>query len=235
MAANTAPQQKPDRRPAHACAAERDWAGYFDAVAGKPARETLLLALGRFAEEGRGPTAGMREEERPLAIDLGCGEGRDTAELLRRGWRVLATDGEADALARVRARGDLGAGAGRLELRVQALEAAALPRARLVNASFVLPFCRPDRFAGLWAAIVGAIEPGGRFAGQFFGDRDGWAGLADRTHHSRAAVTALLETWEVEHFVEEEKDAAGAPEYPKHWHVFHVVARRARAPGGGAE
>ncbi|MEC4815643.1 MAG: methyltransferase domain-containing protein [Scytonema sp. PMC 1069.18] len=36
-----------------------------------------------------------------FAVDLGCGDGRDTVELLRQGWRVLAIDGEAEAIARL--------------------------------------------------------------------------------------------------------------------------------------
>ena len=33
-----------------------------------------------------------------LAIDLGCGDGRDVVEILRRGWRVVAVDAEPEAL-----------------------------------------------------------------------------------------------------------------------------------------
>ncbi|MEJ1932020.1 class I SAM-dependent methyltransferase [Nostoc sp. NIES-2111] len=35
-----------------------------------------------------------------FAVDLGCGDGRDTVELLRRGWRVLGIDGAQEAIAR---------------------------------------------------------------------------------------------------------------------------------------
>jgi trans-aconitate methyltransferase len=42
-----------------------------------------------------------------FAVDLGCGAGRDTAELLRRGWRVLAIDAEAEAIRRLLERRDL--------------------------------------------------------------------------------------------------------------------------------
>ena len=160
-----------------------------------------------------------------MAVDLGCGEGRDTAELLRRGWRVVAIDGHPFALELVRARRDLAAGA-RLELRLEAFEAVRVPRARLVNASFSLPFCRPEAFGRLWEEIAGAVEPGGRFAGQFFGERDGWAGLADRSHHRREEVLWLLREFEVEELKEEERDGKDAQENPKHWHVFHVVAKR---------
>ena len=65
----------------------RRWGRYFD-CAGDDARPTLLDALDRFAEPG-------------LAVDLGAGTGRDTAELLRRGWSVIAIDGEREAIDRL--------------------------------------------------------------------------------------------------------------------------------------
>ena len=65
--------------------AANDWPGYFGAVLGKPPRDTLLAALAAFEQEG--VAAGF-------AVDLAAGEGRDTLELLTRGWRVLATDAE---------------------------------------------------------------------------------------------------------------------------------------------
>lgn len=205
-------------KPAHAYAAQRDWPGYFAAVAGKPARETLLHALGRFESEG--VHAG-------LAIDLACGEGRDTAELLSRGWRVVAVDGHPEAIARINARPDISPeGRGRLDVRFAMMEEAALPPCDLLNASFALPFCAPGGFDALWGRIVTSIRPGGRFAGQFFGERDDWAALPDRSHHTRAQAEAMLAPFDVELFNEEEKDGQDALQHPKHWHVFHVVARR---------
>lgn len=203
----------PPGKPAHAFAATRDWPGYFDAVAGKGPRETLLLALQHF-----GSFVGE-------AVDLGCGEGRDTAELLRRGWRVWAIDGHPDALRRLAARGDL-VGRERLEARLATFERVEIPACDLLNSSFSLPFCSPGSFAGLWERIEAAIRPGGRFAGQFFGDKDSWATLKDRSHQTRGEIERLLARFEVERLQEEDKPGNDAEGFPKHWHVFHVVARR---------
>ena len=68
------------------------WTRYFDA-AGEDPRPTLLAALDLFDAEPNDP-------ER-LAVDLGCGTGRDTFELLRRGWRVLAIDAQEEAIRRL--------------------------------------------------------------------------------------------------------------------------------------
>ncbi|MCC6428420.1 MAG: class I SAM-dependent methyltransferase [Phycisphaerales bacterium] len=209
---------------------DRDWTSYYAAVAGKPPRDTLVMATEKFAHEGRKPGR---------AIDLGCGEGRDTRELLRRGWSVLAIDPHPAGLARLReSLAELPALPPPHESCriVQAsLEDAASGRAGiagsfdLVNASFVLPFVPPDNFGGVWewtCSLLGEKESGGRFAGQFFGPRDSWASIPGRSHHSRAEVEHMLAGLEVEHFQEDEKDGVDAEGNEKHWHVFHVVARR---------
>jgi SAM-dependent methyltransferase len=212
----------PAKPGAAASAAARDWPAYFDAVAGKPARDTLLDALKRFDAEGLPANA--------LAIDLGCGEGRDTAELLRRGWRVHAIDAEQEAFDRLHGRPDL-THADRLEVVIAPFELIELPRAQLVNASFALPFCPPEQFDALWSKVIAAIPGGGRFAGQFFGERDGWASLSERTHHTRAQVERMLAPFVLEHLSEEERDGEDASGFSKHWHIFHVVARKMGAPG----
>jgi SAM-dependent methyltransferase len=209
-------------------AAERDWPGYYRAVLGKSARETLVYALDTFDKESA--ATGSKNpftDARGLlfAVDLGCGEGRDTLELLRRGWRVLAIDDHPEAFEHLVARVPP-AQADQLETRIAGFRNTRLPRADLVNASYALPFCEPGDFPAVWREIAGAIRRGGRFAGQFFGDRDDWARLPDRTHHTRSQVEELLREFEVEMFKEEEKDDATATGGWKHWQIFHVVARR---------
>lgn len=194
-----------------------DWARYY-AASGDDPRDTLLDALRRFGDERGG---------RRLAVDLGCGTGRDTVELLRRGWRVLAIDGEPGDIERLLARPDLAqAERERLETRVARFEDASWPDADLVNSSFALPFCPPQAFPALWLRLVASLRPGGRFSGQLFGDRDGWADQPELTVHTRVEVEALLECFEPERLDEVEEDGKTAVGEPKHWHVFHVVARR---------
>lgn len=196
--------------------AANDWPGYFGAVLGKPPRDTLLAALAAFEREG--VAAGF-------AVDLAAGEGRDTLEMLTRGWRVLATDAEPTAFAYLWPRVASSAH-DRLTTAVASFETTALPQCDLVNASFALPFCAPLHLPALWARIVAAIRPGGRFAGQFFGDRDSWASRADRTHHTQDEVMAMLAGFSIEMMRIEERDDLSDVREPKHWHLFHVVARK---------
>jgi len=174
-----------------------------------------MEALARFA-----PAAEPR-----FAVDLGCGDGRDTIELLRRGWSVLAIDAEPKAIERLEARSDLPKGAALTTL-CQRFEDASWPPADLVNASFSLPLCPPERFFELWARIVASLKPGGRFAGQLYGERDGWVGRPGLTHMDRMAAECLLDGLAVELFEEEESDGVTPRGEPKHWHIFHIVARK---------
>ncbi|MGB8702392.1 MAG: class I SAM-dependent methyltransferase [Thermosynechococcaceae cyanobacterium] len=196
----------------------RDWTTYYQAVAGRPPRDTLLNALACFESEADYPA-------QRFAIDLGCGDGRDTVELLRRGWRVLGIDGEPEAIARLQSRPDLDPKA--LETRVEPFESLVLPASvDLINASFCLPFCPPHAFPSLWQSIVDSLRQGGRFCGQLYGDRDSWASYANVTHHTRSEVEALLHAFALEFFEEEDHPGQTALNEAKHWHLFHIVARK---------
>ena len=215
----------PGRPSAAAAAAVRDWPRYFDAVGNAGPRETLVQAADRFdAERGRP----IDPADTPLAIDFGCGTGRDTIELLKRGWRVLALDGEQEALNRLLRRPELQAlrASDRLKCRLATFEDAVFPSCTLFNASYTLPFCPPGCFDGLWRKIVDAIEPGGRFAGQLFGEEDDWATLSDRTHHRREDLDALFRGFQIEWLKTDLYGPDPESAYPKRWHIYHIVARK---------
>jgi SAM-dependent methyltransferase len=180
-------------------------------------RETLIKALELFAAE--------RTDRERFAIDLGCGAGNDTLALLSAGWRVLAIDREQEAIDRVLSRtppSDLS----RLECLVASFAEAQLPACDLLNASFSLPFCRPEDFDAVWSNVVASVRQGGRFAGQLFGDRDTWAAEPKMTCHTEEQVGALFASFEFESWNEQEYDGTTALGDDKHWHRFSVVARR---------
>lgn len=213
---------KPDTKqtPAHVHATTRDWAAYFDRTAGMPPRETLVGALDTFGK--------IDPSDPPLAVDIGCGIGRDTAELLSRGWRVIAQDSSAIGLERLRSEPQFQSAieSGQLRIINDAFESFTPPSCDLLNASFSLPFCPPDDFEAFWSRIDHAIKPGGSFSGQFFGDRDDWSILEDRTHLTRTEVLSRFEDYVLHSFREEDRPSNHTGEAHKHWHIFHIIARK---------
>ena len=197
--------------------ASSNWHDFYDAVENRPPHDTLLKALALFD--------GGPERER-FAIDLGCGSGRDTREMLRRGWRVFAIDREAEGISRL-IESVPAEQSSRLQTQVTSFEALEhLPDCDFVNASFSLPFCAPAHFDALWTMIVAAIQARGRFAGIFFGERDGWVNEPAMTFHTRAQVETMLYPFKVEQLVEEDRDGTTALGDTKHWHTFQAVAFR---------
>ncbi len=197
----------------------RDWAAYYAKTIKRPPRDTLLHALDNFDAEGG-------DNRRRLAVDLGAGGGRDVIELLRRGWQVLAIDAAQESAEAIRGRPDLPPDA-QIETRTARIEDAHWPECDLVNSSFALPIVAPDLFPVIWQRIVDSVRPAGRFAGQFFGDKDSWVGVRESmTFHTRERALARLSGLDIEMFEEEEDDSTTPRGETKHWHVFHIVARK---------
>jgi SAM-dependent methyltransferase len=194
------------------------WASYYEKTGTRPPRETLLFALDRFDAE-------LSPTDHRFAIDLGCGNGRDTIELLRRSWQVLAADAEESAICQLGEREDLPTNS-KLDTHVGRFEDMILPNADLVNSSFALPLVDAPRFPDLWAHIYASLRSGGRISCQLYGDRDSWAGRPGITFFTLSGVQALLEPLEVEFFHEEDDDSVTPRGHQKHWHVYHIVAKR---------
>lgn len=194
-----------------------DWPSYYQKTGDRPPRETLLFALDQFDAES---VAAPR-----LAVDLGCGSGRDTIELLRRGWRVLAIDAEPAAIEKLTGRDDLPVDV-ELTGQVARFADASWPQCDLINSSFALPLMPPDEFATVWPRITASLKPGGRIACQLFGPRDSWADREGMSFHDRAAVDGMLAELDVEMCREEEDDSTTVRGEAKHWHIFHIVARK---------
>jgi len=209
------------------------WSRYYAITGERPAWGTVLRAIELFAaddeaERVSGGGAGARTGPR-LAVDLGCGGGRDARELLRAGWRVLAIDREGAAIAAVEAATppDLRAA---LEGRVADLADVEIPPCDLVNASLSLPFLAPEAYWGTWERILAALPVGGRFAALLFGDRDGSASDPSMTCPPPAEIRARLGSFEVEHWVDREEDTTTALGEPHYFHLVELVARRT-SPG----
>lgn len=189
-----------------------DWAAYNESRADRAPRPLCLQVL-----DAAGPGAGRR------AIDLGAGSGVEAGAMLAAGWRVVAIDGEpaaADLIWRFAPAGD------QLQIRTATFDSLGdLPAADLVYAGYSLPYAGPA-FDQVWTALRLALLPGGWLAVHLFGDRDSQRQEGgDERFVTRTEALDLLAGLELVSF--DEEDAPGqAYGGPKHWHVFHVIARR---------
>ena len=192
---------------------ETRWEEYYKKIQGRAPRPLIMDVLEKY------PTVDSLH-----AIDLGCGDGTETVVLLSRGWNVLAMDGTHAAIERLMEKVPRDAQV-RLQTQVAMFKDVTLPQTDLIHASLSIPFCHPDHFPALWKKITNALNPGGRFAGHFFGVNDSWADDPEMNFHTEEGVRTLLDGLEIEYFHERDEDG-DATSGPKHWHMFTVIARK---------
>jgi SAM-dependent methyltransferase len=192
-------------------------ARYWDRAGHGPMRPTVALALEKFVAEQRFPLH---------IVDLGCGVGRDTLPLLAMGHRVQAVDKEEAALARL-AQDCPSEDQSRLTCIIGRFEDVNWTEVDLVVSSFALPFCPPDRFVDLWEKIHMSLTVDGRIACQLLGPNDDFVGRRGVTTHTQEEVRQLTTGYDVELLREEEADTVTPRGRPKHWHLFHLVLRKA--------
>ena len=197
------------------------WASYYTVTVGRPAWRTVCMAIDKFHNEDE---AEARDGAR-FAVDLGCGAGRDARELLRAGWRVLAVDREPAARAALEEAVEPELRP-RLQIQIEDLATASIPRCDLVNASLSLPYLAPDGFHSTWRRIVAALAPGARFAAMVFGDHDESAADPEMPCLPPEEIGTALSGFEIEHWSVEEDDRPTALGDPHHFHLVEFVARR---------
>lgn len=187
------------------------WSRYFAATESLPAH-AIFDSLEPFL-----PPSGK-------AIDLGCGGGRGTLRLLEHGLDVVAVDVSEEALSYLRPKIPKGSN---VELICSSFTDLDLDSYDVAVACFTLFFLSPAEFEAFWPRVVSSIKPSGIFAGQFLGVNDSWNERGFTTHDLNA-VSELLKGFEVLHLDEDERDGETALGDAKHWHVFHVIARRSK-------
>lgn len=198
-----------------------DWNEYYKNKSNQTPRETLIKALEYISKKGI-------HKKDLFAIDVGCGHGADTIELLKRGWKVFATDGDENGLRLLNECIDESFKK-RLNTKKISFEnygKIRMKKCDLLNASYCLPFCKPGYFNILWEKISGSIKKGGMFSGQFFGENDGWTYNKEMTFHKIKAVKKLFGNFKILYFEEKDEDGKTASGESKHWHVFSVIAEK---------
>ncbi len=189
---------------------EKNWAEFYQRTKNDPPSPLLVRALEHL-------------HKREKAIDIGAGAFKDTRFLLKLGFEVTALDSEPD-IAKVaeEIKSD------KLRVRVSAFADFDFGKNQydIASAMFSLPFNPPETFEAVLGRIKESLVKGGVFCGQFFGDRDAWAPDPNMTFHSEEKARGLLSDMEILDFKETEKDGKLADGTPKHWHVFHFIARK---------
>lgn len=175
-----------------------DFIGYYQMLeAAKAGPAALLLKTLAFieADTAEGDTS-MR-----LAVDLGCGTGKDTVELLRRDWKVLAIDYSQAGVDALLQRPEATQYQDNLETRVASFSATSWSDATLVAALLSLPYGPAESFDAVWQAIRASLLPGGYFVGQLFGPNH-YKGMNHIVRRTRSEVEAMLAGMEVIHLEE---------------------------------
>lgn len=189
-----------------------DWGRFYGFTKDSPPWPLLMRAAALAPAKGR-------------ALELGAGAGRDTRYLLEQGFEVTAVDAEPQSVTLLSA-------LAQAHLRVmqstfEDFDFATNGPYDLISAQFALPFIPPAHFTDVFARLKNALASGGVFAGQFFGVHDEW-NTPDRaiTFLTRAEAEALLSDLETIELTEEDADGKIADGSPKHWHIFHILARK---------
>ena len=156
------------------------------------------------------------------ALELGAGAGTAAQWLSDKGYEVVAIDNSPTAIERLRSRFFENTLVKVIEGDFSRME---LPAVDVIIAGFSLFFVPKWRFKRAWNTISNSIKPGGLFAGQFLGKNDEWND-GKMTIHSARSLKNLLQDFEILYWEEVDREGKTVVNKAKHWHIFHVVARK---------
>ena len=100
------------------------------------------------------------------AVDLGCGAGRDTIELLKNNWNVLAIDKE-DTESIIREQLNQKESEN-FKFKKCFFGEMNLPKVNLIVANFSLPFSKKEFFSNIWENITNSLSDERVFCWEFF-------------------------------------------------------------------
>ncbi len=159
------------------------------------------------------------------AVDIGCGAGRDTVCLIKKGWNVLAIDIEnvESLITSKLSEKELK----QFKFSRQKFEYIKLETNNLIVANFSLSFCNKNNFKKLWDKINDSMLKEGYFVGNFFGVNDEWKKTkVEMTFLNKGQVIELFKDFKIIEFKEVEKDDFTGLGNMKHWHIFNVIAKK---------
>jgi len=184
-----------------------------------------------YAKKGLAPSDGVlramayfksNPAANKTAIDLGCGNGRDTLTLLKENWKVYAIDAAQEAIDLINTTTPLELKKN-LELECKTFAQTNWRSVDLINASLSLPFCKNEEFSNVLKKINHSILPNGLFTGNFFGEKDDWKEL---NLLKKEALLKSFEEFEILFIEEMEFDKESTTGPIKHWHVIEIMAKK---------
>ena len=182
------------------------WDAYYEASLTKPLHP-IFAALEPYL-----PANG-------LAVDLGFGVGQGVRFLRSHGLDVRAVDSDPKALTFL-------ALDPHVEATCEDFMAFKMPECDVVLAVFSLFFLSQSDFSSFCPNMVAKVRPGGLFAGQLLGLNDDWVKSKGCSSLSTSELKRAFKGWEFLHFEEVDRDGETILRESKHWHVYHIVARK---------
>lgn len=187
------------------------WDTYYETTKALPASPLLVEAISRL---------GLAHD---MALDLGCGAGRDTRYLIDQGFTVTAVDIEPSAEQYIHELPHQD----RVAFVCSSFADFDFETYSLINARYSLPFCHPGSFPSAIVRVFESLLPGGVFIGQLFGVNDQWKNTRSTMNfHTKGDVERLLGSMGVIKLAESEYDGTTADGTAKHWHVFDIIAKK---------
>ncbi|MBL4679703.1 MAG: class I SAM-dependent methyltransferase [Pseudomonadales bacterium] len=137
------------------------WQPFYEKTKERPADPIMGFARSRVASKLE-----------KIAIDCGCGAGRNSEYLRNKGFEVhgFDPDNEAIEICKKQFQDD-----DKAHFSCDSFSTFKYPSASLVVASMSLFFCPALEFDASWKRITESLSVGGVFCGSFLGPNDSWA------------------------------------------------------------
>ena len=163
-----------------------------------------------------------------LALDLGCGSGSDSLELLRQGWQVTSIDKSEEGINFLKAQIE---DDDSIEIKNTSFEDMKLLKNNydLIYSRYALYFCQKTNWQSVWKEIKESLKSGGMISMHLFGINDGFKNSkrhGDMTFFSKDDIKETFKEFKIIFEHEDEHDAKSAVGQMKHWHVFTIVAQK---------
>ncbi|WP_064609200.1 class I SAM-dependent methyltransferase [Photobacterium sp. J15] len=161
-----------------------------------------------------------------VAVDCGCGSGRDTIYLLEKDYQVFAFDNDIKCLEMLTEH-PLAAASPKLDVQLCSFSEFEFPRAHLINASACLFFCPKSDFSRLWLQIENNLYSGGIFCGHFISAVD--INIDEELPvltHTRHEIEQLLSDFYIVSWKEKQEFSAQLTGKKRPWLVHTIIAMK---------